>query len=152
MIRVSGKNIFIMNVIFSFVFFWVCVVFDLLLKVLSHLGCIPVEMCLSMFRISLRTCEEKWKALMKKFIAFEQPSEEEIRMVIGYMKLRLRLLGKSMDCLQESGNPLDNPLTLSNASLLALCARTDIVFGHEWGLVSVSEMRIYFSTFCKGFC
>ena len=58
-----------------------------------------------------------WSGVQARFDKSESPAENDILLVLDYMQLRLRMLGKSMDCLQESGNSDFEAFTVCSATL-----------------------------------
>ena len=66
--------------------------------------------------LQLRT-KASWSAAQARFDKSESPAENDILLVLDYMQLRLRMLGKSMDCLQESGSRDFEAFTVCSATL-----------------------------------
>lgn len=56
----------------------------------------------------------KWSQIFSRFEAYEMPPEADIKSVLELYKLKLQVVGKSGDCLQEEGDPSHQVMILSN--------------------------------------
>ena len=71
-----------------------------------------------MFLFEQPRVKEAWLDIISRFESFQTPHENDIVMALEHCKFRMKVLGKSLDCLQEVGNEQYHCITLSNDALV----------------------------------
>ena len=62
--------------------------------------------------------KNRWQQLIARFESFEMPSEDEILMTLDHCKFHLKVLGKSLECLQEAGTEGYESIAFCNEAFL----------------------------------